>query len=71
MSDAQPVVKVSFIRAYRFEGWLFEFDRNKPLGPWPLKENFEPRKRAGKRFYDMFDKFSALPESEQEDHRVV
>ena len=64
------IVHISMPVFYQFEGWLFEYDRRKPFGPWPLKKGFEPRARAGKRFYDMFERFCDLPESVQERHRL-
>ena len=52
---------------YEFEGWFFEYS---PHICWPLCKDGEPRKRAGDKFYDMVDKFLALPEEEQENCRV-
>lgn len=65
-----PIIHMSFQKVYLFKGWLFEYDRNKPFGPWPLKKDHEPRKRAGKKFYYMFDEFDSLPVKEQENLRV-
>ena len=64
------IIHVSMPTYYVFEGWIFEYSRTKPFGPWPCKKNFEPRARAGKKFYDMFGRFSDLPEKEQEKHRI-
>ena len=52
---------------YEFEGWYFEYG---PYICWPLCKDGEPRKRAGNKFYDMVDKFLALPEEEKERYRV-
>jgi hypothetical protein len=60
------VIHITRARFYRFEGWTFEWHRNKPFGPWPCKKDLEPRKRAGRRFYAMFTRFHALSEVEQE-----
>lgn len=53
---------------YEYEGWLFEYSIGS--GPWPLKKDGEPRKRAGKKFYKMFDRFDKLPDEEQAKYRV-
>ena len=52
---------------YEFEGWSFEYGYN---GPWPWTKDGEPRKRAGKKFYDMLDRFFAQTKEEQENCRV-
>jgi hypothetical protein len=51
---------------YKFEKWLFEV--HSYFGPWPIKECGEPYKRAGKVFFDMWDRFKELPEAEQKNH---
>lgn len=53
-------------KIYEFEGWLFEYYRTKPISPWPLKKDHEPRKRAGRLFWDMFERFSLLTVKKQE-----
>jgi hypothetical protein len=62
------LIHISFFKLYRYKGWYFEYDRNKPFGPWPIKPNGEPMKRASKKFYEMFDEFYSLPVEEQEKH---
>ena len=52
---------------YEFEGWYFQYGHHIC---WPLCKDGEPKKRAGNKFYDMIDKFLALPEEEQERYRV-
>lgn len=53
---------------YTFEGWTFEI---RPIGPpWPLKDNGDPRKKAGWKFYDAVERFSLLPRSERETCRI-
>ena len=52
---------------YEFEGWYFQYGHHIC---WPLRKDGEPRKRAGKKFYDVMDRFFALPEEEQENYRV-
>ena len=54
-------------RIYEYEGWIFEHGH---YICWPLKKDGEPRKRAGRKFYDMVGRFVALSEEEQEKHRV-
>lgn len=63
------VVHIGFIKVYEFQGWKFEYDRNKPISPWPLKNDFEPRKSAGRKFYKIPD-FLKLSIEEQEKYRV-
>jgi hypothetical protein len=55
-------------RLYEFEGWFFEFGAYG--GPWPLRKDGEPRKRAGKKFWEMFTRFLALPEGQKKSCRV-
>jgi hypothetical protein len=50
-------------RIFEYKGWLFEY--NNFIGPWPLKKDLEPRKRAGKKFWNIWDSFSKLPENEK------
>ena len=66
----QPIVHVSFPVFYAFEGWVFEYDRRKPFGPWPCKKDMEPRARAGAKFYAMMGRFLDLPVAQQEEHRI-
>lgn len=49
---------------YEYKGWLFEFSYS--IGPWPLrKRDYEPRERAGKKFYDMFTEWNRLTDKEK------
>lgn len=64
------IIHISMPTFYEFEGWIFEYSRTKPFGPWPCKKDLEPRAVAGKKFYDMFGRFSDLPEHEQERYRI-
>lgn len=64
------LIHLSIQKVYKFEGWLIEYDRNKPFGPWPLKKDGGPRERAGKVFFDVFSRFLELSEDEQEKLRV-
>ena len=61
---------VDFGVFYEFEGWRFEWNRNQPYGPWPCKKDLEPRKRAGRKFYEMFSRFQDLTHDQQEAHRI-
>jgi len=52
---------------YEYEGWTFEYGR--ACGLWPVtKRYWEPYKRAGKKFYEMFERFSK--EEDQDQFRV-
>lgn len=55
-------------KEYKFEGVSFEF--SPAIGPWPLKKDGEPKKRAGKKFYALYDRFAKLPETEREKFRT-
>lgn len=55
-------------RLYEYEGWCFEFSQTG--GPWPIRKDGEPYKRAGVKFWDMFGRFTAMPEEERESYRV-
>jgi hypothetical protein len=39
-------------------------------GPCPLKKNGDPKEYVGRDFYKLMDEFYALPENEQEEHRI-
>lgn len=64
------LIHMSIAKFYEFEGWTFEYDRNKPFGPWPCKKDFEPRKRAGDKFYAAFDRFNSMAIEDQEKCRL-
>jgi hypothetical protein len=55
-------------KIYEYDGWIFEF--HYWCGPWPLKKDLELRKRAGKKFWNMFEKFNKIPIKEKENYRV-
>jgi len=55
-------------RLYEYKGWFFEFGMSS--GPWPLKKDGELRKRAGRKFYDVFGEWYRLHEDDQETYRV-
>lgn len=42
-------------KLYRYEGWLFEVLSY--CGPWPLKKDLELRKKAGRKFFKMYERF--------------
>ena len=54
---------------YEYDGWLFEFSEYHHM-PWPLKKDGDARKRAGRKFYEMFEKFLSLPEDQQHECRI-
>lgn len=64
------LIHITTTKFYEFEGWKFEYDRHKPISPWPLKKDLEPRARAGYKFYDMFFRFQLLTIEEQEKLRI-
>ena len=53
---------------YSFRGWLFEFPPS--CGPWPLRKDLSPRKRAGRVFYRVVEEFAALQKEEQDKYKV-
>ena len=55
-------------KLYEYDGWFFEVCACN--GPWPLKKDCDPRKRAGNVFYSMYEKFNKLSVEEQEYYRV-
>jgi hypothetical protein len=57
-------------RIYTFEGWTFENAGSRSGFPWPLKQNGDPRAKAGRQFYQMWKRFDALPKAEKEKHRL-
>lgn len=54
-------------RIYEYKGWVFEFG---PVGCWPLKKDWEPRKRAGRKFWAVVGDFMELSEDERTQYRV-
>ena len=64
------IIHITITKIYSFDGWLFEYDRNKPFGPWPVNKDWLPRKRAGRKFWAMFERFEELTEAEQDECRV-
>jgi len=53
---------------YEFEGWIFECGYMS--GPWPLRKDLEPRKRAGRKFWKMFERFDALSDKAKSTYRI-
>ena len=64
------IIHIGMIKFYEYQGWLIEYDRNKPFGPWPCKKDGEPRARAGRKFYSVFGEFNKLSIEQQEGFRV-
>ena len=54
-------------RVYEYAGWIFEFGY---CGPWPLKKNGDPRKRAGRKFYKDIEPWVKELKTNQEACRV-
>jgi hypothetical protein len=42
------IIHLCVPKLYKFQGIKFEFGH---AGPWPLKKDGEPKKRAGRKFY--------------------
>lgn len=55
-------------RIYEYEGWQFEW--HDYCGPWPLRNDGEPRKQAGREFWRMIDRFQNLTPAERKQYRV-
>jgi len=53
---------------YRYDGWFFEWQSYG--GPWPLRNDGELRKRAGREFWRMIDCFQKLSPAERKQYRV-
>ena len=68
--EAVMLIHISIPTFYEFEGWKFEYTRTKPFGPWPVKNDLEPRQRAGRKFYEMFDRFINLPVEQQNELEI-
>lgn len=56
-------------RIYEFEGWLFEASVHS--GPWPLRKDWEPRKRAGRKFWAMWERFDKLSDMEKREYKIA
>ena len=59
-------VHIAFVDVYRFAGWDFEWRRTRPISPWPLKKDGEPRSRAGLKFYKDISPFLNMSDKEQD-----
>lgn len=64
------IVHISIPNFYHYNGWDFEWSRNKPFSPWPIKKDGELRKRAGDKFYNDISGFFDLTKEEQEECRI-
>jgi hypothetical protein len=65
------IIHMSIPPLWRYRGWFFEYDRNKPLGPWPLNKDGEPRQTPpGRVFFDMFEEWQKLLPEEKEKTRA-
>ena len=59
---------LSMPKTYTFNG--VEFECGYMTGPWPLKKDGDPRKRAGLGFYKRIEKWSKMSEADREKHRT-
>jgi len=48
---------------HEYDGWVFEV--HSYCGPWPLKRDGGLRARAGRKFYDMWDRFKKEPNKDK------
>ena len=48
---------------YEYKGWLFEVPTY--AGPWPIRKDGEPFKRAGAKFWQAYSEWHAEPDPEQ------
>ena len=55
-------------KLYEFEGVRFEVSITGE--PFPLKKDGEPMQRAGKKFYELYNRFDAMTPEEKESHRI-
>ncbi len=55
-------------RVYKYKNWLFEIHNY--CGPWPLKKDYELRKRAGKQFFKMYSEFNKLSNEEKSKYLI-
>jgi len=62
----KPYLHTKLQKTYKYNNVLFEYDRNKPLTPWPLRKDFEPKKKVGRKFYEGIADFLDLSVEEQE-----
>jgi len=57
-----------FGKFYRYKGCYFEFHRW--VGPWPLKKDGDPKARAGRGFYKLYEEFAKLTDEQQESYQI-
>jgi len=55
-------------RLYEYDGWFFE--NHSYCGPWPLKKNGDPRKKAGRKFYKDVQPFFDMSDKEKKKYQV-
>ena len=64
-------IHLTFSHFYTYKGWTFEWKKSRSLGPWPCKKDWNPRAKAGDKFWNMFEEFYDLSDDEQEQYRVL
>jgi len=55
-------------KIYEYKNWMFE--ESYMSGPWPLKKDGEPRKRAGKKFWDVWTQFNKLTDKQKRKYKL-
>lgn len=53
---------------YEYKGWIFEFSHSS--GPWPLTKDYELRKRAGRRWWALWNEWCSLSDAEKKATRI-
>jgi len=53
---------------FEYDGWIFEYGYSS--GPWPLTKQYELRKCAGAKFWEMFSRWNKLTDKEKYATRI-
>ena len=61
------MIHLNIPKAYTFAGVNFEMTY---CGPWPIKRNGDPKKRAGRRFYRRIEDWIAMSDADREIYRT-
>jgi hypothetical protein len=62
------MIHLSIPKSYLFNG--VEFEYGYAVGPWPLKKDGDPKKRAGRGFYKRIEEWSRMSDADRERYRV-
>ena len=61
-------IHVCSASVYEFNSWTFEY--HSYMGPWPIRKDGEPFKRAGKAFYSVVSEWDKLSDEEKKKTKV-